>query len=472
MQSLPVLVLDPDTQRAHDVSTSIEHLGYAALVPAPTTDPQEPLDCCAVYVGPGASLDHVQSYLARLEPAPRPVPLLVSKSSPDLEALLQLGGSNACLIDTPLDTQALGDLLHGHAQCTVGTRGADDRRFVGRSESVRLLYSLIRRVAPFDSSVLLLGESGTGKELAARFIHECSPRRDKPFVAVNCGAIPHDLLESELFGHEKGAFTGATSAHKGRFEVADGGTLLLDEIGDMSLPMQVKLLRVLQERQFERVGSNKSISCDVRIIAATHRDLNQSIAGGTFREDLFYRLNVFPVELPPLRMRTEDLPLLIEEFNQRLQRRGLQPAQLTDEATHALASYAWPGNVRELENLIERLAILYPDQTVTPGALPSRYCPAAEHGQSGVTPLKNTSDIRDFADHRDRSVRIASDGIDLSKHLADIEVRLIREALSASNGVVAHAAHMLHMHRTTLVEKLRKYRLQATSSADPARHVA
>jgi sigma-54 specific flagellar transcriptional regulator A len=321
-------------------------------------------------------------------------------------------------------------------------------------------------VAPFDSSVLVLGESGTGKELVARFIHECSPRRDQPFIAINCGAIPPDLLESELFGHEKGAFTGAISTRKGRFEMAEGGTLLLDEIGDMSLPMQVKLLRVLQERCFERVGGSKSIRCNVRIIAATHRNLGQAILDGKFREDLYYRLNVFPVELPPLRSRTEDLMILIEEFNQRLLGRGLAPARLTADALAALAAYDWPGNVRELGNLIERLAILYPAASVRVSDLPAQY-----RGHGNVE-HSDAAQLLDMVMHSDDDAdpdgmdQLPDTGLNLRDHLADIEVGLIRQALAASEGVVAHAAKLLGMRRTTLVEKLRKYQLQAAPSLD------
>src|SRR5688572_20708674 len=218
----------------------------------------------------------------------------------------------------------------------------------GTSAAIAAVNRLIQQVSPYDSTVLILGESGTGKEIAARAIHAASPRRLRPFVAVNCGAIPAELLESELFGHEKGSFTGAISARKGRFEIAEGGTLFLDEIGDMSLPMQVKLLRVLQERIYERVGSNTSASCDVRIIAATHRNLEESIVRGSFRGDLFYRLNVFPIEMPALSARIDDLPALITDFIGMSANRGRPQLRLQAETLEALKNYSWPGNVREL----------------------------------------------------------------------------------------------------------------------------
>ncbi len=323
-------------------------------------------------------------------------------------------------------------------------------RQVGASSRMVALDRLIRQVAPHDTTVLLRGESGTGKEMAARTIHEASNRRNGPFVAINCGAIPSELLESELFGHEKGAFTGAIATRKGRFELAEGGTLFLDEIGDMSLPMQVKLLRVLQERAYERVGSNVTQKCSVRIIAATHRNLEQAIGpGGTFREDLYYRLNVFPIELPALRERIEDLPQLAAEFAVRLAAQGHAAPMLSACALSALSGHAWPGNVRELGNLIERLAVMHPGRTVRATDLPAQYArlapviefpqPMVQRGPSG------------------NGVKLTHEGIDLREHLAGIEIALIRQALARADGVVAHAAKILKLQRTTLVEKLRKY---------------
>ena len=243
----------------------------------------------------------------------------------------------------------------------------------GESQAMRGVRRLIEQVAPADSNVLILGESGTGKEMVARHIHELSTRAAGPFVAINCGAIPADLLECELFGHEKGAFTGAQTARLGRFEFAEGGTLFLDEIGDMSLPMQVKLLRVLQERSFERVGSNRTIHCNVRIITATHRDLEESIAAGSFREDLYYRLNVFPVDIPPLRDRLIDLPVLIRRLLDDQRQASCRDVQLSSEAMDCLRRCKWPGNVRELSNLLERLAILFPKHVVDSSDLPEPY---------------------------------------------------------------------------------------------------
>jgi sigma-54 specific flagellar transcriptional regulator A len=297
---------------------------------------------------------------------------------------------------------------------------------------------------------------------------------------VNCGAIPADLLESELFGHEKGAFTGALSTRVGRFEFAEGGTLFLDEIGDMSLQMQVKLLRVLQERSFERVGSNKTIRCNVRIIAATHRDLDAAIAAGRFREDLYYRLNVFPIQMPPLRDRLDDLPVLIEHLAQRQGPSAGRQIQLDKSAMNCLARNRWPGNVRELANLLERLAILFPAQIITAADLPDRYRNAATVGWLGndvridarPEPIEETVALSEpqvlesepevvAYEMLDTDAFLPQGGIDLKDHMSTIEIGLIRKALDEADGTVAGAARLLRIRRTTLVEKLRKYRLSA-----------
>ena len=267
---------------------------------------------------------------------------------------------------------------------------------------------------------------------------------------MNCGAIHPELLESELFGHEKGAFTGAISTRRGRFEMADGGTLFLDEIGDMPLEMQVKLLRVIQERSFEHVGSNKSISMDVRIIAASHVDLEQAILTGRFREDLYYRLSVFPIEMPSLRNRIDDLPLLINDLINRVASEKRGSIRRAAGTMDALCRYRWPGNVRELANLIERLLILYPNGVVEAHELPDKYRAHAGNGQ-GVSPVTEITQIPFPASTLPR------EGIDLKEHLVDVEHRLIEQALIEANGVVAHAAKRLNLGRTTLVEKMRKF---------------
>lgn len=332
------------------------------------------------------------------------------------------------------------------------------RSLTGASAAVQRTRKLIRQVAPSDATVLILGESGTGKEVIARNLHYYSARRSKPFVPMNCGAIPGELLESELFGHEKGAFTGALSSRQGRFEMAEGGTLFLDEIGDMPLSMQVKLLRVLQERCFERVGSNKTIQCDVRIVAATHRNLEEEISRNRFREDLYYRLNVFPIEVPSLRDRQEDVPALIDDLTARLKAEKRGELRLTSAALRVLQRYHWPGNVRELANLIERLAILYPNGIVDAADLPEKFQQYVKP-EDGV-PRRDPSPGNAASGETPGIPRLPGEGLDLREHLNNLECELIKQALDECNGVVAHAANLLRMRRTTLVEKLRKYGLR------------
>ena len=386
----------------------------------------------------------------------------------------ELSGLISGVIEYPVKYRQLQHALH-QAECHRRSRQQPGdgsqmlfRSLVGNSASISMVRKLIEKVANSEANVLILGESGTGKEVVARNLHYNSGRRDKPFVPVNCGAIPPDLLESELFGHEKGAFTGAISARQGRFEMANGGTLFLDEIGDMPLAMQVKLLRVIQERMFERVGSNKSINVDVRIIAATHRDLEHEITKGRFREDLYYRLNVFPIEMPPLRLRCDDIPILVNELVTRMEREGRGSVRLTQSAVAALQQYPWLGNVRELANLIERLIIMHPNGVVDLRDLPEKYRKGIKLEKLPVL-SSVSSELASASDSPARDVelpvRLPETGIDLKEHLLTLESSLIRQALIESSGVVAHAARRLNMRRTTLVEKMRKYGLHRADKA-------
>ncbi len=329
---------------------------------------------------------------------------------------------------------------------------------LGNSGAMRQLRELISQVAQHDTLVLVQGESGTGKEVVARSVHLASKRADKPFIPVNCGAIPPDLLESELFGHEKGAFTGAIAARKGRFEMAEGGTLFLDEIGDMSLPMQVKLLRVLQERCFERVGSNQTIHCDVRIVAATHRDLEAMIADGSFRHDLYFRLNVFPIVVPPLRTHAEDLPQLLQHFLDKQSERGIPEVALSDGALAALRQYGWPGNIRELENLLERLAITHGENLVKVQDLPPHYRPDGMPDEEDEAAASAAEPAR--ARQGDGAAVLPDDGFDLKAHLTALEKTYIAEALRRGNGTITQAAKLLGLQRTTLAEKMKKLGMQ------------
>lgn len=369
------------------------------------------------------------------------------------------------VIEIPIRHRQLILALHlaqVYRESQVGSGGAAPmlfRSLVGHSRAITQVRKLIEKVADTDANVLILGDSGTGKEVVARNLHYYSSRRDKPFVPVNCGAIPPDLLESELFGHEKGSFTGAISARQGRFELAEGGTLFLDEIGDMPLPMQVKILRVLQERVYERVGSNKSSKADVRIIAATHRDLETEIREGRFREDLYYRLNVFPIEMPALRDRSEDIGLLIKELITRMEHEQRGSVRLTPAAITALSNYPWPGNVRELSNLMERLIIMYPYGVVDVRDLPEKFRDHLPEALDEIGPLSGEFAIP-INDDSQAAVRLPRDGLDLKEHLNQLEYSLIKQALDEADGVVAHAARRLAMRRTTLVEKMRKFGIQ------------
>ncbi len=336
---------------------------------------------------------------------------------------------------------------------------------LGNSPAISQVRRLISQVANHSTLVLIQGESGSGKEVVARALHDSSDRVGKAFVPVNCGAIPADLLESELFGHEKGAFTGAIATRKGRFEMAEGGTLFLDEIGDMSLPMQVKILRVLQERCYERVGSNQTIRCNVRIIAATHRDLDAMVDAGSFRQDLFFRLNVFPIHVPSLRQRIEDLPLLLQHFRRKREAAGDTAAEFSQGALQALMHYSWPGNIRELENLVERLSITHGGQLVRVRDLPARYAAGeitseSEDAKSCLLDKPLMAAITPSRSIETTDSGLPQEGMDLKQYLQDLEVNFINEALRQVGGVVSHAARLLGLQRTTLVEKMKKFGLQ------------
>ena len=332
------------------------------------------------------------------------------------------------------------------------------RSLVGTSRGVQVVRELMAQVADKDVSVLITGQSGTGKEVVARNLHYNSHRRNKPFVPVNCGAIPAELLESELFGHEKGAFTGAITARAGRFELAEGGTLFLDEIGDMPLNMQVKILRVLQEKCFGRVGSNKTTPTDVRIIAATHKNLEDMIEDGSFREDLYYRLNVFPIEMPALKERVEDIPLLINELISRMETEKRGSIRFNSAAILSLCRHEWPGNVRELANLVERLAIMYPYDVIGVQELPQKYR-HVEVEQEEFVKSETGAELSPGLIGLDSPALLPINGLDLKDYLANLEKSLIQQALDESSGVVARAAEKLRIRRTTLVEKVRKYGL-------------
>jgi len=344
------------------------------------------------------------------------------------------------------------------------------RSLVGKSQVMQNIQHEIKQVATSDANVLILGESGTGKEVVARNIHYFSNRNGKNFVPVNCGAIPPDLLESELFGHEKGAFTGAITSRSGRFSMAEGGTLFLDEIGEMTMAMQVKLLRVLEERVFERVGGTATITADVRIIAATNRNLEDMVKQGKFREDLYFRLDVFPIQLPALRQRIEDLPLLTKELILRLEHTKQNTVRFTKNAIIAMSKYDWPGNVRELANLIERMSITHPHKVVDERDLPLKIKVNALSENKGIElkdlderSIQAVCNVPTVINANAPQINFPAEGFDLKTYIANIEIKIIQDALNNTDGVIAQAAKLLGLRRTTLAEKMRKHHIVRSS---------
>ena len=468
-----VVLVDRDQDRINYLKNVIQFIDYRIEIAKDSSElkmrilGQEEDVCLTVVLGPDLTDSEVGQLLKVTDQAPLKPAILLMKSEAGVVLNYKSDARFLGTLKLPARFDDLHDLLHRaqiyQEQQQSGSKAQRPlelfRSLSGNSRATRQINKLVEQVAETEATVLVLGESGTGKEVVARKLHYQSARRGMPFVPINCGAIPSELLESELFGHEKGAFTGAINARKGRFELAHGGTLFLDEIGDMSMPMQVKLLRVIQERTFERVGSNKTIRCDVRIIAATHRNLEEAITKQMFREDLYYRLNVFPIEMPPLRDRVEDIPVLVNDLISRIETEKRGSVRLTPAAVMALTQYSWPGNVRELANLIERLAILYPYGVVDIKDLPEKFRVGIDMTkQVGALPLVNIPG--DEPETVASVPRLPNEGLDLKAHLSTLEMNLIRQALDESEGVVAHAAKRLSMRRTTLVEKLRKYGLQ------------
>ncbi len=476
-----LLVIDKDQNSSRYLSNIFQFMGCNADFLGDPAGLEAHLDgitekpCLAIFLGSGFSAAKLQDVAKTA--ASRDIKLPVFMFGEKDELPDRPHGDVLGNIILPFNLDVLTNLIH-KAQVFVqsqsdgnSSKKLDQFRSVsGSSRASKELDQMIQQVASSHATVLILGESGTGKEVVAQKLHLHSNRRNRPFVPVNCGAIPEDLLESELFGHEKGAFTGAITARKGRFEMAEGGTLFLDEIGDMSMPMQVKILRVLQERTFERVGSNKTIECDVRILAATHRNLEERITEGQFREDLFYRLNVFPIEMPPLRERTEDIPMLVHDLIRRVETENRGSVRLTPLAVSALGYYHWPGNVRELANLIERLSILFPYGVVDVGDLPEKFregVPIQELklAQPQAFSEQDLNDGESPPEPHAAPAQLPPDGMDLKAHLVELEKTLIQQALDDADGVVAQAAKKLQMRRTTLVEKLRKYDMQREKDA-------
>jgi DNA-binding NtrC family response regulator len=337
----------------------------------------------------------------------------------------------------------------------------DFQGLIGSSPQMQKVYGLIKKVSDTDATILIEGESGTGKELIAKTIHFNSSRAQNPFLPFNCAAIPRDLLESELFGHERGAFTGAINTRIGRFERANGGTILLDEIGELHPSFQVKLLRVLQEREFERVGGSKTIKVDVRILAATNKNLEKETRAGNFREDLFYRLNVIPLQIPPLRERREDVSLLTDYFLAYIsKKRKRENVRIVPEVIHLFMQYPWPGNVRELQNLIERVMILSEDGLIVPKDLPQRF----QDYQGLPLPRQDQEEVSIGRKEPFREVLLPEQGVNMNGLVEEMEKNLIQQAIRKSKGVKSKAAELLGLKRTTLLEKMKKFEIDLNYS--------
>src|SRR6056297_316618 len=476
-----VLVLSEDDSRLRDMVTILEFIGEEQVLAGDearallNSGDEDNLSDIAVAVVNGEDAGATEA-ITTVSNAVQGVPLLVL-GHPELKGLSDDASARIIArMEWPLNyTKFVDSLYRAQIYRDQFSRSRERgqqrglqlfRSLVGTSRKVQHVRQLMEQVADKDVSVLITGESGTGKEVVARNLHYHSARRDKPFVPVNCGAIPAELLESELFGHEKGAFTGAITARVGRFELAEGGTLFLDEIGDMPLNMQVKILRVLQERTYERVGSNRTQSADVRVIAATHKHLEDMIESGDFREDLYYRLNVFPIEMPALRERVEDIPLLFNELISRMEKEKRGSLRMNSAAIMSLCRHDWPGNVRELANLVERLSIMHPYGVIGAQELPKKFRyvddydenrPVEDSGMpSGIPGLVGL----------DAPALLPVNGIDLKDYLSNLEKQLIQQALDEAGGVVARAAEKLRIRRTTLVEKVRKYGLREEESEE------
>jgi two-component system, NtrC family, response regulator PilR len=401
-------------------------------------------------------IDGREVIAAALERYPEIIPIVITGYGTVKDAVQAIKRGAADFITKPFQFDALLHVLHSALEQrrlrseNAYLRSQLEERYrldglIGRSQVMRDLLQLLETVAATSSTVLITGETGTGKELAARAIHHNSPRRNNRFVAINCSAIPETLLEAELFGHVRGAFTGAVGNRQGRFEQAHKGTLLLDEIGTMSPALQAKLLRVLQEREFERVGDSHTVKIDVRVIAATHSDLSKMVADGTFREDLFYRLNVIPVQLPALRDRREDIPLLVQHFVQKVgAESGRAGVTVSQEALRRLMACAWPGNVRQLENAVERAL-------------------AFSHGRTQIDVQDLSPELQNPPATSELSEAwFPDEGLDFERYIEGVELSLIRRSLERTHGNKRQAAKLLNLKRTTLIEKLKRLEPRAT----------
>ena len=476
-REIKVLLVDDNEQRQHDMQVLLDFLGEESISSNTSNwremanDSADAANIIAFIIG-SSEKKSLDTLLKEINEWDKGMPMIyVGDEELPTDLPDDVRRSIIAQVSMPPTYNKLLDSLHRaqvYREHFAHNRVRGERRpvqlfrsLVGTSRQIQYVRELMHQVADKSVTVLITGESGTGKEVVARNLHYHSTRRDGPFVPVNCGAIPNELIESELFGHEKGAFTGAITSRCGRFEMAEGGTLFLDEIGDLPLNMQVKLLRVLQERTYERVGGTKTLQTDVRIIAATHKNLEAMVAEETFREDLYYRLNVFPVEVPALRDRREDIPLLLNELISRMENEKRGSIRFNSAAIMSLCRHDWHGNVRELANLVERLAILHPYGVIGVPELPKKFRHVDE-GDEDETRMQEPVMLPSEPGlvGLDTPALLPVNGIDLKDYLTNLERSLIQQALDDACGVVARAAEKLKIRRTTLVEKMRKYGLQ------------
>lgn len=466
MKHPKVLIADDEKELRESIRASLEHLGFETVLAA---DGEEAVQKAQENEVSIAILDvnmprktGIEALREIKENDPSVLVLMITAHGNVSDAVEALKEGAFNYIEKPVKESHLRELVEKASKTHQAVRDVafssptlkleNGQEFVGHSRQMKSVFALIQRLANVSTSVLIRGENGTGKELVASAIHHYGPRKEKRFVAVNCGAIPENLMESELFGHEKGAFTGANARHIGKFQYAEGGTLFLDEIGELSPQMQVKLLRVLQERAFTPVGSNREIRCDVRIIAATNRDLEKMIREGSFRQDLFYRLNVMPIFLPSLRDRVEDIPLLVGHFIQKFNRlHGREIEGIESDALECLKKHSWPGNIRELENAIERAFVMELGNKISLQALPEQI--------SGISPEEALQGGRHGSTHatHEPHVDLAVQGIDFQVEKEEFERQFIINALRRFGGRINQTVAHANIPKNTLLRKIRKY---------------
>lgn len=473
MKTLKILIADDEKELRESISSTLEHMGFETVLASDGEEAieragQEDLSIAILDVNmpKKSGLDALKA-IKETDPSILVLMITAHGNVADAVEALRLGAFN--YIEKPVKETHLRALVEKANSTHQAVREVafsnptlkleNGQEFVGNSRQMKSVFTLIQRLANVATSVLIRGENGTGKELVASAIHHYGPRKEKRFVAVNCGAIPENLMESELFGHEKGAFTGANTRHIGKFQYAEGGTLFLDEVGELSPQMQVKLLRVLQERTFTPVGSNREIRCDVRIIAATNRDLEKMIREGDFRQDLFYRLNVMPIFLPPLRERKDDIPILVNNFIQKFNKLHDRKVEGIDSsAVQKLKEYSWPGNIRELENAIERAFVMELTNTIQVRSLPEQISGIIDTDDHSIDSLNSPSAAeQDLEDELSAPSQAGVAGIDFQQEKEEFERQFIINALKRFGGKINQTVAHANIPKNTLLRKIRKY---------------